>query len=82
MFSNLLKRLISIKRFKQAIRLVDPLISKSELHRYVNWVFEPKKVIIMNHREERAAKLNEKQTLMRDFEEIIQRLENCSCFMH
>jgi len=64
--------LISIKQFKQAVQIVDPLISKKELHRYVNWVFEPKNLPV---------KINE-NIQMRDFEEIILRLERCSCFMH
>jgi hypothetical protein len=70
-----LKRLISIKQFKQAVQFVDPLISEKELHRYVNWVFEPKKIL--------SSKINEnRQIKMRDYEEIILRLECCACFMH
>jgi len=60
--------LISIKQFQQAIKLVDPMISKNELQRYVNWTFE------LNSKQERNP--------MRDFEKIIDRLENCACFMH
>jgi len=67
------QRLISIKQFKQAVQLIDPLISKNELRRYVNWVFEPNKLLLTNEN---------RQIQMRDFEEIIHRLENCSCFMH
>lgn len=67
------QRLISIKQFKQAVQLIDPLISKNELRRYVNWVFEPNKLLLTNEN---------RQIQMRDFEEIIHRLEHCSCFMH
>lgn len=70
-----LKRLISIKQFKQTVQIVDPLISKNELDRYVNWVFEPQKIFLTNMEERIKVK-------MRDFEEIIFRLERCSCFMH
>jgi hypothetical protein len=71
------QRLISIKQFKQAVQHIDPLISKNELRRYVNWVFEPNKLLLTNEN----IKSN-RQIQMRDFEEIIHRLENCSCFMH
>jgi hypothetical protein len=67
------QRLISIKQFKQAVQHIDPLISKNELRRYVNWVFEPNKLLLTNEN---------RQIQMRDFEEIIHRLEHCSCFMH
>jgi hypothetical protein len=77
MFDLFFRRLISIKQFKQAVQLVDPLISTDELHRYVNWVFEPKKIFL----EGQTMKINE-HNQMRDLEEIILRLECCSCFMH
>ena len=60
---------------------MDPLISKKELRRYVTWVFEPKKIFLTVNKEGQLAKINE-NTQMRDFEEIIFRLERCSCFMH
>lgn len=68
-------RLISIKQFKQAVKFVDPLISKEELGRYVDWVFEQNGIEI-------AINGNNRERKMRDFEEIIYRLECCSCFMH
>jgi hypothetical protein len=74
-------RLIKIKEFKQAVQLVDPLISKKELRRYVNWIFEPK-MLTMSNKEGILTNTIIKQTQTRDFEEIILRLERCSCFMH
>ncbi|CAF1087038.1 unnamed protein product [Adineta steineri] len=67
--------LVSIKQFKRAVQMVDPHISKQELRRYVNWVYELKKI-----NKEEIESYNEMQS--RDFEEIILRLERCSCFMH
>ncbi|CAF4110686.1 unnamed protein product, partial [Adineta steineri] len=67
--------LVSIKQFKRAVQMIDPHISKQELRRYVNWVYELKKI-----NKEEIESYNEMQS--RDFEEIILRLERCSCFMH
>ncbi|CAF1462249.1 unnamed protein product [Adineta steineri] len=67
--------LVSIKQFKRAVQMIDPHISKKELRRYVNWVYELKKI-----NKEEIESYNEMQS--RDFEEIILRLERCSCFMH
>ncbi|CAF3572514.1 unnamed protein product [Rotaria sordida] len=79
--------LVSINQFKQAVQLVDPHISKNELERYVNWVFELEKILLTLNQQEISSKTNEniqliKQLKKRDFEEIILRLERCSCFMH
>ncbi|CAF2969513.1 unnamed protein product [Rotaria sp. Silwood2] len=79
--------LISINQFKQAVELVDPNISKEELQRYINWVFELEKISLTSNKEAILSKTNEniqliKQIQKRDFEEIILRLECCSCFMH
>jgi len=72
-------RLVSIKQFKQAVRLVDPLISKIELRRYVNWVFQPKEILLTVNQE---GMISNKEIQSRDFEEILVRLERCACFMH
>ncbi|CAF3458598.1 unnamed protein product [Rotaria sp. Silwood1] len=79
--------LVSINQFKQVVQLVDPNISKNELQRYVNWVFELEKMSLTLNKEEISSKTNENIQLIkpiqkRNFEEIILRLERCSCFMH
>lgn len=76
-----------MNQFKRAVQLIDPLISKEELRRYVKWVFEPQKIFITTNKEGTSFKPNQnikliKQIQTRDFEEIILRLERCSCFMH
>lgn len=58
-----------------------------ELQRYINWVFELDNVSITLHQQEVLSKSNKnmesmKSTLKRDFEDIIHRLEHCSCYMH
>ena len=75
---------MSISQFERAVQLVDPHISDEELRRYVNWVFEHEKLLITINKEETSSKTNEdmKQMQTRDFEEIVFRLEGCSCFMH
>ena len=60
---------------------MDPLISRKELRRYVKWVFEPKGSLLADQNEEVRPKMD-RQSQMRDFDEIIYRLERCSCFMH
>lgn len=64
------------------MKIVDPLISKKELRRYVKWVFEPKRSLFIDQDEELPSKMEDRQSQMRDFDEIIYRLERCSCFMH
>jgi hypothetical protein len=53
----------------------------------VNWVFEPKKILLTINEDESSVKINEntnfiRQITMCDLEEIILRLECCACFMH
>ncbi|CAF0773440.1 unnamed protein product [Adineta ricciae] len=64
--------LVSMNQFKQVVQMVDPHISKEELQRYVSWVFNSKKMVFDDNKEIKS----------RDFEEILLRLECCSCFMH
>jgi hypothetical protein len=76
-----------MNQFKRAVQLIDPLISKKELRRYIEWVFEPQKIYITTNNEGTSLKPYQniksiKQIQTRDFEEIILRLERCSCFMH
>ena len=74
-------RLVSINQFKRAVQLVDPAISQDELHRYTHWVFEDvQSTAAENEGSERDQKWKGRRT--RDCEEILQRLEHCSCFMH
>ncbi|CAF3338072.1 unnamed protein product [Rotaria socialis] len=79
--------LISMNHFKQAVQFVDPHISEKELQRYANWVFELDNISAMLNSEGISAQTNKtiesiKKIQSRDFEEIILRLERCSCFMH
>ncbi|CAF2119884.1 unnamed protein product [Rotaria magnacalcarata] len=79
--------LISMNHFKQAVQFVDPHISEKELQRYVNWVFELDNTSVMLNSKGISAQTNKtiesiKKIQSRDFEEIILRLERCSCFMH
>lgn len=76
------ERLISIKQFQRAVHLVDPLISKRELRRYIKWVFEPKRSLRTILQNDEMSSNIDRQNPMRDFDEIIYRLERCSCFMH
>ena len=61
-----------MNQFKQVVQMVDPRISKEELQRYVSWVFDSKKMVFDDNKEIKS----------RDFEEVLLRLECCSCFMH
>ncbi len=53
----------------------------------MDWVFEPKKILLTVNKDESSAKINEnidliRQITMCDLEEILLRLERCACFMH
>ncbi|CAF1542511.1 unnamed protein product [Adineta ricciae] len=63
--------LITISQFSRAVSMIDPNISQSELHRYIEWVFSAKNY----HSSQQTVK-------PLDLEDLLRRLENCACFKH
>ncbi len=62
--------LITVSQFCRTICMIDPKIPQHELHRYIQWVFSVKDFHSYEH---------VKPT---DLEDLLRRLENCTCFKH
>lgn len=62
--------LITVSQFSRAIYMVDPDIPKTELNRYIQWVFSIKDLHLLH------------QVKPLDLEDLLRRLENCACFKH
>jgi len=62
--------LITVSQFCRAVYMIDPKIDQTELHRYIEWVFQMKNF----H--------SSKQVQPLDLEDLLRRLENCACFKH